>query len=94
MTIGAGKGAFFKPRGEYKTYSITMRKRPVLNVTLEQDIDSAVRAWAIRQGRPLSWVVSDILRAGLRTLGKPLARVGAGGSVRGAHAPKSNAVRQ
>lgn len=42
-----------------------MRKRPVLNVTLEPEIDSAVRARATKQRRPLSWVVSDLLRIGL-----------------------------
>jgi hypothetical protein len=42
-----------------------MRIRPVLNVTLEPEIDSAVRARATTQRRPLSWVVSDLLRIGL-----------------------------
>lgn len=42
-----------------------MRNRPVLNVTLEPEIDSAVRGRAIAQRRPLSWVVSDLLRIGL-----------------------------
>lgn len=42
-----------------------MRIRPVLNVTLEPEIDSAVRARANTQRRPLSWVVSDLLRIGL-----------------------------
>lgn len=36
-----------------------------LSVSIDEDLDAAIRAEAERQRRPLSWVVEEALRAGL-----------------------------
>lgn len=49
--------------------------KPTLSVTIAHDLFSKVRSKAEAQGRPLSWVVSDLLAAGLLALNrKPRAR--------------------
>jgi len=40
--------------------------KPTLSITIDPELDARVRAEASRQRRPLSWVVSNLLLAGLR----------------------------
>lgn len=39
--------------------------KTTLSVSIDEDLDAAIRAEVERQRRPLSWVVEDALRNGL-----------------------------
>ncbi|MBA3588508.1 ribbon-helix-helix protein, CopG family [Methylibium sp.] len=39
--------------------------KPTLSITIDDELNAAVRAEVARQRRPLSWVVCEALRAGL-----------------------------
>ncbi len=44
--------------------------KPTLSVTIDPTLERKVRAEAERQGRPLSWVVADLLKSGLDAVRK------------------------
>lgn len=48
------------------------RARPILNCTVGSDVDKALRERAERDGRPVSRVVDDALRASLGLVPSPV----------------------
>lgn len=44
--------------------------KTALSVTIDEELNDALRAEAERQSRPLSWVVADALRTGLAKHGQ------------------------